>query len=144
MFGWFRIGKMQVAIDEREILQVIRLAWLHRMPGLPQGIQGLIEYEGFYLPLLATDIVLSLSDGEQSVSFRSEDGSADPRGQCFAVVTRLDEEIFALPVDEVLALEQTRGKGGEEPIEEGEGSNTLWLDCRRLWREIRRLNGASE
>ena len=119
MVGKFRIGDQEIAIESSEIKKVIRLDWIHSLPGLPLGVDGLVEVEGFYVPLLSPSQVVG------------ENTSLTSNGRC-AVVAIYKGETFAFSIDDILALDDESPPSDE----------TITLDCATIWQRIHKLNGA--
>lgn len=121
MVGKFRIGDHEIAIESAEIKKVIRLDWIHSLPGLPQGVDGLVEVDGFYVPLLSPWQVVG------------EETSLASNGRC-AVVALHKGETFAFSIDDILALDDD-GPSSDE---------TITLDCATIWQRLHKLNGAKK
>lgn len=119
MVGKFRIGNQEIAIESSEIRKVIRLDWIHSLPGLPKGVDGLVEVDGFYVPLLSPSQVLG------------ENTSLTSNGRC-AVVASYKGETFAFSIDDILALDDENPPSDE----------TIALDCATIWQRLHKLNGA--
>ena len=118
MVGKFRIGGQEITLSSSEIKRVIRLDWIHSLPGLPKGIDGLVEVDGFYVPLVSPSQIVG------------EDTNLVSNGRC-AVVALHEGEPFAFSIDDILALDEMCTTD----------EDTIALDCATIWQRVHVLNG---
>ncbi len=52
LFLIFQLGQDRYALDARELLEILPLAQIKRLPHAPTGIAGLLDYHGVLLPVI--------------------------------------------------------------------------------------------
>ena len=52
LFIVFRLGQDRYALNARELLEILPLAQIKRIPHAPTGIAGLLDYHGVMLPVI--------------------------------------------------------------------------------------------
>lgn len=52
LFIVFRLGQDRYALNARELLEILPLAQIKRVPQAPNGIAGLLDYHGVMLPVI--------------------------------------------------------------------------------------------
>lgn len=52
LFLIFQLGQDRYALDARELLEILPLAQIKRLPHAPTGIAGMLDYHGVLLPVI--------------------------------------------------------------------------------------------
>jgi len=127
MFGRFRLRERILCVTEPTLERVVALDWVHSVPGLPEGVVGLIDANDMVLPLLSVSAVLG-DEPESEVQ-------SEPIEQRIAVICHRENERFAIPVDELLELVDGLPSGDDA---EGEpfSSDEIWKRI-AAWNEER-------
>jgi chemotaxis-related protein WspB len=104
LFLLFELGEDRYAIDVRQVVEVLPLVTIKRMPHAPPGVAGLFNYRGTPVPAidvsqlaLGRPAALRLSTRLLLVHYPCDDGSQKPLGLIVERVTktaRHDERDF--------------------------------------------------
>ena len=61
----FRLGKTQFGVEISQVLRIVRLTPITRVPNAPHFLEGMINYHGQVVPVLDLKKRLALSDGDE-------------------------------------------------------------------------------
>ena len=111
----FRLNETQFGVEIRQVLRIVRLAPITRVPRAPHFLEGLINYHGQVVPVVDLKKRLALDSGEQY-------GDA-----ARSLIVELEEQSIGMLVDAVVRILRLPDESIEPPPEMVAQVNGVYL-----------------
>ena len=93
LFLIFQLGQDRYALDARELLEILPLAQIKRLPHAPTGIAGLLDYHGVLLPVIDLSALTLGRSAAERISTRMVVVEMD-NGRRFALIAERANEML--------------------------------------------------
>jgi len=136
LFLLFQLGADRYALDARQVLEVLPLVNLKRIPQAPPGVAGLFDYRGSPVPAIDLNEIMAQQPAAQRFStrivlarFRAADGREHPLG---LIAEQVKATVKRDAADFVDGGVSARGAPYLGPVTSDAGGLLQWIQVDKL------------